>query len=130
MSNSKDIGMTEAELVESISYQFESALTVLSLYVTVTSAYLVVVYLAGSKLTRSQIAIISTLYVFIAVVSTYCFWAWSIWGIHYGDVLRSLETGAPVFASRYIPGLFTFAMSSGILASLKFMWDIRHPKTE
>ena len=122
--------MTEAELIEAINYQFESALAVLSLYVTVTSAYLVVVFLAGPNLTKSQIVIISTLYIFVAVVTTYCLWKWSIWGIHYGDVLRSLETGAPVFATPYVPGALASTMSLGILASLKFMWDIRHPKTE
>lgn len=63
--------MTEAELVESITSYFDIAVSGMALYLTACSGYLIVAYLVGKKLTRSQNFIISTLFCFMASVMTY-----------------------------------------------------------
>ena len=44
--------MTEAELLEAATSYFELATGMISLYLTITSAYLIVAYLVGARLTR------------------------------------------------------------------------------
>ena len=86
--------------------------------------------MAGTRLTKSQVGIISTLYIFIAVVTTYAAFAWGMRGVHYAFELQSLGTSSPIYATQAIPFALSSTLAGGILASLKFMWDVRHPKTE
>jgi hypothetical protein len=65
--------MNKAELVESIIGYYGLAGDTLSLYITVISAYLIVAYLAGHKLERSQMAIISILFVVMSTTMSYAF---------------------------------------------------------
>ena len=126
--------MTEFELGEMLHNQFAVMWQAGQMYFTLVSAYLVASYVVGTKLTRQQNAVITILYVvWIASV---------IFGqvTSAGAVLRlenalraidsitigggaSLETESAVYA-------FMFVQIAGVLASLWFMWSIRHPKTE
>jgi hypothetical protein len=97
---------------------------------TALSAYLVTAYILGAKLTRSQTTIINT-----------CFVVFSALGIFAvrGSGMRCLEFVAEVQAinpergfaltSEVLWVIFS-AMLLGIFVCLKFMWDIRHPKTD
>lgn len=123
--------MTEPEIVEMLNSQWDLCLSGLSLYMTVTSAYLVVAYLAGSKLDTSQVSIISTLYIFMALVCTYSVFGWSSRGTHYAGMLREIESNSPTYVNQMpiVPVIMAVILAGGIFASLKFMWDIRNPRT-
>lgn len=123
--------MTEAELVEATTAYFDIALTSLTTYITACSGYLIVAYLVGRNLTKSQNMIVSTLFCFITVVTAYAFYAWSerAFGFLYAQI--SLPTAVvdrepvPLMAQ-----FLTAALILGIVACLKFMWDVRHAKPE
>ena len=123
--------MTESELIEAITSYFDIALVALTLYVTICSGYLIVAYMVGGNLTNSQALIVSTLYCFVAATTTYAFHTWSVRSFDYlsfqeSSGLSSIELGAtPSMGST-----LTVIMLAGVLACLKFMWDIRHPKTD
>jgi hypothetical protein len=123
--------MTESELIEAITSYFDIAVAALTLYVTICSGYLLVAYMAGGNLTNSQAFIVSTLYCFVATVTTYAFRTWSLRSFEYlafqkSSELSSIELGiAPTLGS-----VLTVIMFAGVLACLKFMWDVRHPKAE
>ena len=112
---------TVAQLVVEILGQAQVALTI---YLTVTSGYLLVAYLVGKTLTRFQVLVITGLFVYFGVISTYSVFTYfesaAYWGQTYG------EGRAPYWAWKVIVP----ACAIGILACLKFMWDVRHPKTE
>lgn len=109
------------------AYQFQDliltgaigAMESMTIYISVVSAYLAVAYLAGAKLTRSQAIIISSLFcVFALFVSIGTFSMFSdIASIHgtYGTG-NGINIGG---------GIIFGAEIAGILASLKFMLDIR-----
>jgi hypothetical protein len=122
--------MTEAEMLEVANGTYELMLSALSLYMSVTSGYLIVAFLVGAKLTRSQMTIISTLYIFMAGVSTYGLYGWVTRGMYFMYEVRALNETVPVQATPLVPAVLIFTLSAGIIASLKFMWDVRHPKTE
>ena len=123
--------MTESELIEAITSYFDIALVALTLYVTICSGYLIVAYMVGGNLTNSQALIVSTLYCFVAGVTAYACRIWSVRSFDYlsfqeSSGLSSIELGAtPSMGST-----LTVIMLAGVLACLKFMWDIRHPKTD
>jgi hypothetical protein len=122
--------MTEYELVDAIASFNSNMYSWATFYMTALSAYLVTAYILGAKLTRSQTTIINT-----------CFVVFSALGIFAvrGSGMRCLEFVAEVQAINPERG---FALTSemvwvivsilllGIFVCLKFMWDIRHPKTE
>jgi len=96
----------------------------MTLYLTVTSGYLLVAYLAGKELTRLQAAIITCLYMGFTATNTLAVISFFNAAIHYG---HTYGTGRMPLWPPYIVGTMFFL---GILACLKFMWDVRHPKTE
>ena len=122
--------MTEAELLEAASYQFELVISTLSLYISVTSAYLLVAFVAGIRLTRSQTFIISTLYIVICALATYAVYSWTTRGVYYAIKLEALDANVPIYSKIVVPVVLPLLLAGGIVASLKFMWDIRHPKSE
>jgi hypothetical protein len=122
--------MSEAEIVESMTEYFGLNAEMLSIYLTVTSGYLIVAYLVGSKLTRSQLIIVSGLYLVFATATSYLAIGYGMRGIHYAEILRNLSPSTPLYSTELVPGAIAFVLLGGIVASLKFMWDSRHPKTE
>ncbi len=109
---------------EIVVEQLGGANGAMTLYLTVTSGYLLVAYLAGNELTRLQATIITCLYGVFAATNTVAVVSFFNAAIHYG---HTYGTGRMPFWPPYIVGTM---FSLGILASLKFMWDVRHPKTE
>ena len=96
----------------------------LNLYLSTVSGYLLVAYFIGKDLTRIQCMIITVLFAVFAGLNLFATWNYfenaAYFGHTYGQA-RTFTWAAPVT----IPVLVL-----GILASFKFMWDVRHPKTE
>ena len=124
--------MTEYEIGEMMHNQMGQMWQAGQMYFTLVSAYLAASYLVGANLTRAQASIISILYlVWVTVVV--------LGQVTSGLSLMSIENalhemnsialpyGARSLLSMY---LFMFVQIAGVLASLWFMWSIRHPKAE
>jgi glucan phosphoethanolaminetransferase (alkaline phosphatase superfamily) len=122
--------MNKAELVESIIGYYGLAGDTLSLYITVISAYLIVAYLAGHKLERSQMAIISVLFVVMSATMSYAAFAYMHRGFEYAIAQESMNPNADSYATPMLIAILPLLMMGGIVASLYFMWQVRHPKTE
>ena len=113
--------LATAQLVTEILGQAQSAI---GLYLTITSGYLLVAYLAGRDLTRLQVAIVTTLYAFFAITTTIAVVNYFASVTHFGHAYG--DGRVPLWGGK-VMGAILFC---GVLACLKFMWDIRHPKTE
>ena len=120
--------MSEAELLESSASYMGLSLDVLSFYMTVTSGYLIVAFLAGSKLSGLQTNIVSTLYVFMAAVCTYGLFGLLSRATQLSAQHAALSDNLTSYASTLIPLVLSATMAGGILASLIFMWNIRKPE--
>jgi hypothetical protein len=105
-----------------------------SLLITIMSGYLVVAYLVGTKLSRAQVTTVNALY----VVSSISMIA-GLWQNNYDNMLARHhaytyipDMSGAVSASLIlmIPTSIAFVYSGLIIASLFFMWSIRHPRTE
>lgn len=122
--------MTEVELVEAANSSWSLVIGALGSYITVVSAYLIVAYLAGVKLTTSQVGIVSALFITMTATLMFGLYGWTVRGAYYTSALAGLNSDAAAYVVPWIPIVLTSICSLGIVASFKFMWDIRHSKTE
>ena len=102
---------------------FESFL----LYITVTTGYLLVTYSAGKKLTKAQATYISVLFV---VFSLYSLWGvGEFWTMADEARLALIDLGPSEVNLNHLrinAAVFAVPMGfCGLLASLKFMKDVR-----
>ena len=122
--------MDEAELMEVSQIMWGNSISLMGLVITLISGYLIAAYAAGGGMTRSQALIINILYVGFAsflILSMVAF----VQGANEFSTLAfemsTQRTSPPPTELAYAVSSFA---SFCVLASLKFMWDIRHPKTE
>jgi hypothetical protein len=107
---------------------FELVLDLSERFMTVLFGYLIVAYFIGAKLTSVQAGIMSMLYLF---------WLWRLSIVIYtlsdtGKVILSEMGKTSPDLVVAIPSVWNliFLYSILTLASLYFMWSVRHPKTE
>ncbi len=117
--------MTQFEFAEAFSAYVDTSLSTIGLYITAVTGYLIAAYLVGEKLTRSQLTIVSALFVVFATVMAFA-------GFSLLDRAVQLEVefeGSEDILdnSRYLLLLIEMI---GIFAALKFMMDIRKSNRE
>jgi len=126
--------MSEYELLE-LAYTLVDTMAVsFSIYLTLLSAYLVVAYLIGDKLTFPQIVIINSLFLLSVGVQILGIIQWHIEAsalmaakeeisnlTQYQQTLKGTNLGAIG-----MPAMMLF----GAIAAQYFMWTVRHPSTE
>ncbi len=121
--------MTEGEALEVAGIFAGNAITSFTVYVTFTMAYLVAAYYAGLRLTPFQSITVSALYLFASFAPMLSL-VTNI--LVYGEAMDLTDIGrnSPLFTSGIVWAVgMTFLMSIGMLISLYFMWQVRHPKT-
>jgi hypothetical protein len=122
--------MTEYELIDSLNSSMSLWLSSFMAYVSFLSAYLAVAYLVGKDLTRQQSIIISTLFCFSSGLTLFAIWGL---GTRIGYTVRALNVANPDYPVAIGPGyreaLF-ICCALGVIASLKFMWEVRKTETE
>ena len=122
--------MTEQELAEIISDYSSQGGAFFGLWITVVSGYLIAAYLAGGQLKRSQVFILNTFYVWVCSLLIIGFYGSFNTQAHYTRELKQMVPDSPQMMNNYIAIAVAIAAVLGVSATLKFMWDIRHPKTE
>ena len=122
--------MTDAEVWELILMSQNNAATMLALYLSAVSGYLIVAYLIGNGLTTVQNTLISGLFVIFGLLSTTsCIAALT----RAGFLLQFTDETYRSPYSHLIPVVPQFVgaiLLIGMGGCLKFMWDVRHPKKE
>ena len=122
--------MTEYEIVDALGTYSSGMQSWAALYMSLVTAFLATAYLAGKKLTKSQVLIVGACFVFFA-----CMAVFGVLGLGFRMAEFAAELGElrpdSMYMSR-VEGIwfFGFMMLFGIIVSLKFMWDVRHPKAE
>jgi hypothetical protein len=122
--------MSESELVEAWGLFLGNSQAGLGLYLSILSGYLIIAYLVGAKLTRAQVSIVTALFVFSTASVSLWFAAWSQRALEFAMEAKQLNPDRQVSNSTEALLIFTSMLFLGIIASLYFMWSIRHPKTE
>ena len=122
--------MTEYELADLVASTIANSLIIAPILISIASAYLVVAWIVGSKLDRSQVLLINSLFVGFTLVFGLS-WARRIQvALSYQEELLRVNPDRMAEIGTWLPPGATILMVLIILACLKFMWDIRHPKKQ
>jgi hypothetical protein len=123
--------MTEYELSDLIATQTGNGTAILSLFVTVVSGYLIVSWLVGQRLSPPQAALINMLFVFFSGLCIFAWFARFMSALSYQSELAALnpQRVSPFQTEKIVIGTAVLLVIV-MIACLKFMWDVRHPKTE
>jgi hypothetical protein len=122
--------MSEAELWELILISQGNMGAKLAVYISVVSGYLIVAYLIGQKLNTVQCATVTILFAVTGLMLTtasYAFLSRGAFLMQFTDTTYRSPASAVI---PFAPAILSLILILGLGASLKFMWDIRHPKTE
>ncbi len=122
--------MTEYELADLVASTVANSLIIAPILISIASAYLVVAWVVGSKLDRSQILLINCLFVGFTLLFGLS-WARRIQvALSYQEELLKTNPDRIAEIGQWLPPGAIIIIILTILACLKFMWDIRHPKSE
>jgi hypothetical protein len=115
-----------------VQEQASLAISSLSVYFSLIFGYLLAAYFVGANLTRAQSVILTLLYLSSIFLNRSGFLSIQLGGKNLNMGLMELNPDArPVFLLSDAGIVFTMAVSTAlIVASLYFMWSVRHPKTE
>ncbi|QFU75550.1 hypothetical protein EY643_07735 [Halioglobus maricola] len=123
--------MSEYELLDLMTSMEAHMATQFSLYLSVVSAYLVVAYLVGMNLSRAQMVIASALMIFAAGGQTWALHA-SLGRVQEYLLLKSELSPLTEYERNFATHSYIWIgiLAAGILASLYFMWSVRHPNED
>ena len=120
--------MTEYELRDLFISMQGEAQTTSALFLTVISGYLVVAYLLGRDLTKSQFRIFTGIFIVFAGAQIAGHF---ITMLTMGNIAaKSVTLGGSARPMMFWSVVYLVIHLAIAAACLKFMWDIRHPKTE
>ena len=122
--------MTTYEMADLTQNLFANSLSSFAVFLSVVFAYTVTAYLVGAKLTRTQVGMLSFVFVLVAMLNVWSMAAYVSGGVNLNQ-LAFPDSRDNFFAPR--PWLPHFVLGIGFVIlgiALKFMWDVRHPKTD
>ena len=122
--------MTEYELVDAIASYNSAGGTFFTIWLSTLSAYAITAYMAGRELTSFQVTWLNTLYLFASFTVIFAFHGSFRTSVFYAQQVRDLNPVSPHTIVYEVILLITALALAGTFATLKFMWDVRHPKTE
>lgn len=115
--------MSEADVIQVIHEALLGGLGAITLYVSILSGYLVVIYMAGKELSRFQVLLISFLFVIFSLFMVFGTLAW------FGAATSYAITYGGDYGFEPVPLAYGYVISIaeflGILGSLYFAFDIR-----
>jgi hypothetical protein len=122
--------MSDAELWELILISQSNMGSILGIFLSLISAYLIVPYLVGSTLTSAQIVTVNVLFSVAGLTCALAGYAYlnrAAFLLEFTDPIYRSPASEGILLAPYIALVLTIL---GIVASLKFMWDVRHPKKD
>ena len=122
--------MELVEASEAMAMWTANAIESFSVYLTVTFAYLTVAYLAGKKLSGFQVLVVSVLYISAAGISLLSCINQLLFYTAIANEIDSAITTSPLSSGNFWIYFVSPPLIVGVLVSLLFMWNVRHPKTE
>ena len=122
--------MELVEASEAMAMWVANVIESFSVYLTVTFAYLTVAYLAGKKLSGFQVLVISVLYTSAAGISLLSCINQLFFYTAIANEIDSAIAAVPLTSGEFWIYAISPLLIVGVLVSLLFMWNVRHPKTE
>ena len=121
--------MTTYEMADLSQNLFANSLSSFTVFLSVVFAYIVAAYLVGAQLTRTQVRMLTFVFVVVAILIVWSIAAYVSGGVNL-DRLAHPDGQDLFFAPQTWLPQFVIGIGLVILCvALRFMWDVRHPKT-
>ena len=124
--------MTEYEMMDVIVNRFSTMTDQAALYFALVSGYLIAAFFVGARLTLLQVFVVNSLFI-MWTVGLLIGWSTALEAtLDLDAAMRQLESptvGSTMNSAAASAYLFSIVQTIGIIASLIFMWSVRHPKT-
>ncbi len=120
--------MTEYEYAELIATYSSNTGTFFATFLTVLSGYLIAAFVVGSRLSPIQVTILNTGYVVSVIISVWATYGAGMVQVHYTELLLATAPDSPQLGRDWVMITLAILMLGGLLASLFFMWNVRHQK--
>ena len=120
--------MTAYEMADLAFSSFANSIATWGMFLSLVTAYLVTAYLVGAKLTRTQVIVLTTMYLVVSAMAVWSISAYISGGTQLA--MRAFPDSAGNFfaANPWAPFAIGLIDSLVVAMSLKFMWDVRHRK--
>ena len=123
--------MEEAELLRLAAESVNNAITSFTVLLTISTAHLMASYKVGKQLNRSQVVIVNLLFTVCSIFFTLLAGFAVRRAVTFGSAAANLNTVEVEYHEFEMAALWMGAMCTFIYAAcLKFLWDVRHSKTE
>ena len=122
--------MTEYEILDLITNLSNVATSVLAVVMTTISAYLVVAWLVGEKLTGAQVTLVNLVFLAFAPMMIFTWANIFVGTLRLQERLHLINPETLIGLSAGGIAAVSITLLVLVLGSIKFMWDVRHPKTE
>ncbi len=122
--------MPEAEMIQATQATWGNTISLVAIVITLMSGYLVAAYLVGSQLSRPQVVIVNTLYLLLSTFLLMSIYNLSIRATEMAAIAIEMSDKRILTPQLWLPMGMISIFSFCLVASLKFMWDVRHPKRE
>ena len=122
--------MTEYELLDVVAAMNGNTITATGVYFSVLTAYLLVAYVAGIKLTKFQVAFINTVFLFYNIVAAANMATMTRTTIALSQRLLEMSGEPPAVSEDTaiaIISVFILMRIMLVLGAIVFMWQVRHP---
>ena len=121
-----------ASYLQVVAEFFGNYSTHVTIYLTLIFGFCVVAFAAGQKLTKFQVILVSLMFVTAAELQAILMYGWVSRGFELAAQLRSINPELSPERT-YISAVKAVGVTLwqlGIIASLSFMWSVRHPKVK
>lgn len=122
--------MTEYEAVDAVASYTGLLQSWLMAYFTILTAYLVAAYAAGQKLTNFQAFVVTTCFLVLCSLTVLATMGTGMRFVELTQQVTAINPGRVYVVSSPLIWACVITLSAGILVSLVFMWQVRHPKKE
>lgn len=129
-NDSLDLTMTAYELADLAQSNFANGTSAFAVFLSVVSAYIVAAYLVGAKLTRIQSRIVTILFLLISIFNSWTIAAYASGGARLSQLASPDDPNQFFRPGPWVAPLIGIACLLIVVMALKFMWDVRHPKTK
>jgi hypothetical protein len=117
--------VTEYEYADLIATYSANVGSFMAIYLTLISGYLITAFVAGPRLNRAQVFILSFGLIVASFVSTWGTFGAGMTQVHYTNKLIALAADSPQLNRVWVMWIVATLMIGGTLASLFFMWNVR-----
>ena len=121
--------MLPYEMIDLAQSTFSNSTAVYAVFLSLVSGYLVVGYLVGMELTKTQVTILTVLFLYATFILIWAQSAYVFWGGYYSELARGDRAEVVMFSPKmWMPAVIAVGNLLTVAACLFFMWNVRKGK--